>query len=334
MRIVHAVRSDGFAGVERHVARRARSQARGGDDVLVVGGAADGMVPELDGVPHLEAATVPEVARQLAVHGRRADVVHVHMTAAEIAAGLVHWSRHRPAVVATRHFAAPRGRGPGGPVVARLARRAVQAQMAVSRYVADHVDGTATVVYPGVDVVTARVPRERVVLVLQRLEPEKATEVALRAVARSGLTRRGWTVRVAGTGSQARAVAELAERLGIDAELLGHRADAGRLLSSAGVLLAPCPVEGLGLSVLEAMAHGLPVVAADAGGHSELLAGLDPRGLFPPGDDAAAAERLQALADDDEGRAAYGAAAAARQRECYTLAAQVDRTSAVYQGLR
>ncbi|GAA1988209.1 glycosyltransferase family 4 protein [Isoptericola halotolerans] len=330
---MHAVRSDGFAGVERHVARLARAQAHHGDDVTVVGGAADDMRRELDGVRHLEARTVPEVARRLAGHGRGADVVHVHMTAAEIAAGLVPWARHRPAVVATRHFAAPRGSGRTGPFVARLARHAVQAQIAVSRYVADHVDGPTTVVYPGVDVAPSTAEQERVVLVLQRLEPEKATDVALRAVASSGMLHHGWRLQVAGTGSQAAELAALADRLGLRAELLGHRADVDELLGSAGILLAPCPVEGLGLSVLEAMAHALPVVAADAGGHTELLAGLDDRALFPPGDAATAGDRLRALAADDAGRAAYGRAAAARQRARYTLAAQVAGTADVYEEL-
>ena len=48
------------------------------------------------------------------------------------------------------------------------------------------------------------------------------------------------------------------------------------------MLIAPCPVEGLGLTLLEAMAGGLPVVAAEAAGHLDVLAGLDSRAMFPP----------------------------------------------------
>ncbi|MFP3714111.1 glycosyltransferase family 4 protein [Puerhibacterium sp. TATVAM-FAB25] len=333
MRILHAVRSDGFAGVERHVARLARGQAAAGETVVVVGGEPAAMARELDGVAHLPAASMPDVAAALRRHGRRADVVHVHMTAAEVAAGLALWSPH-PAVVATRHFARPRGSGPTGPLVAATARRPLRAQIAISHYVARHVDGPTTVVHPGVDVAEQDAEaREPVVLVLQRLEPEKATDVALRAFAASGVAAEGWRLRVAGAGSREPALRRLAERLGLDVEFLGHHRDAPALLRTAGILLAPCPVEGLGLSVLEAMAHGLPVVAADAGGHTELLAGLDPRALFPAGDSDAAAHHLRALADDEVGRWAYGAAAAHRQRTRFTLADQVAATGAVYQGV-
>ncbi|WP_159797145.1 glycosyltransferase family 4 protein [Puerhibacterium puerhi] len=333
MRILHAVRSDGFAGVERHVARLARGQAEAGEAVVVVGGEPAAMARELDGVPHLPAASLPDVAQALRRHGRRADVVHVHMTAAEVAAGLALWSAH-PAVVTTRHFARPRGSGAAGPLVAAAARRPLRAQIAISHYVARHVDGPTTVVHPGVDVAPHDpAAREKVVLVLQRLEPEKATDVALRAFAASGVAAEGWRLRVAGAGSREPALRRLAERLRLDVEFLGHHRDAPALLRTAGVLLAPCPVEGLGLSVLEAMAHGLPVVAADAGGHTELLGGLDPRALFPAGDSDAAADHLRRLVDDDVGRVAYGEAAARRQRAGFTLATQVAETGAVYRGV-
>ena len=63
--------------------------------------------------------------------------------------------------------------------------------------------------------------------------------------------------------------------------------------SRAGILLAPCPNEGLGLTVLEAMATALPVIAADAGGHTELLIDLDARALFAARDVEAAAANLR-----------------------------------------
>jgi glycosyltransferase involved in cell wall biosynthesis len=89
-------------------------------------------------------------------------------------------------------------------------------------------------------------------------------------------------------------------------------------------------VEGLGLSLLEAMATGLPALAADAGGHSEILAGLDPRALFPADDVVAAARSLRALAEDDAGRAALGAEGRERQRAEFSIASQLAGTEVVY----
>ena len=120
----------------------------------------------------------------------------------------------------------------------------------------------------------------------QRLQPEKRTDVGVRAFAASGLAAEGWTLDVAGIGPEREALESLAAELGVatSVRFSGYRTDLPDLLARAGLLLAPCPVEGLGLTLLEAMASGLPPVAADAAGHVELLAGLDPRCRFTADD--------------------------------------------------
>ncbi len=65
-------------------------------------------------------------------------------------------------------------------------------------------------------------------------------------------------------------------------ELVGHVAETDALLAGASILLAPAPREPFGLSVVEAMAHGLPVVAAGGGAHLETVG--DDGLLFPRGD--------------------------------------------------
>ncbi|MFC8600389.1 glycosyltransferase family 4 protein, partial [Isoptericola sp. NPDC057191] len=262
-------------------------------------------------------------------------VLHVHMTAAEVAVTLAGVSRRLPPVVSTRHFAGARGHGPGGRLVAAVARRRVVAQIAISAYVAAHVEGPSTVVHPGLDPRPDARPasgREPVVLAVQRLEPEKRTDVAVRAFAASRLAEQGWRLRVAGAGSQAPALRELAAGLGVGGavDLLGARHDVEDLMAAASLLLAPCPVEGLGLTVLEAMANGLPVVAADAGGHRETLAGLDPLALHEPLDATGAGSHLTTLAADPARRDAYARAAQARQRTVFTVDRQAAATDAVY----
>ncbi|MEU2201900.1 glycosyltransferase family 4 protein [Isoptericola sp. NPDC019482] len=347
MKVVHAIRSDGFAGVERHVARLARTQEASGHTVHVIGGAVGPMAGELagSGVSVEPAATTVDVVRALRAQPQH-DVLHVHMTAAEVAAtlaGVAAW-RHRAPVVTTRHFARPRGTGPAGGAVAAVARARVRAQMSISAFVADSVDGSSTVIHPGVDSQPDAAPargREKVVLMAQRLAPEKAAEVGVRAFAASGLRDDGWTLRVAGDGPLRSHLQQVAEEIGVadKVEWLGFRGDVPDLLRTSALLLAPCPVEGLGLSVLEAMAHGLPVVAAAAGGHVELLTGLCSPALtsdvlFPAGSAARAGAALAALAAAPEARDAYGAAAQARQRKGFTLEAQVAATDAVYRSVR
>ncbi|MGC5166848.1 glycosyltransferase family 4 protein [Luteimicrobium sp. DT211] len=344
MRVLHVVDSDAFAGVERHVARLARAQASAGHQVRVLGGEPRAMGHESGGDVTVEpvrglVATAYAVARL----GVAADVVHVHMTAAEVAASLA-----RPlaalrgtrvaAVVTTRHFARVRGSGPTGGLSAAVARLGLRAQIAISDYVAAHVDGPTTVVHPGVDTADDGGPAEErsaVVLLAQRLEAEKDGDVGLRAFAASGLADDGWQLHVAGDGAHRGGLEALAVELGVSGatRFLGHRSDVPALMDDAALLLAPCRVEGLGLSVLEAMSRGLPVVAADAGGHTELLAGLADAALFRPGDARAAGTAIRTLAADPDARDAYARAEQARQRTAFTLDAQVAATDAVYRSV-
>ncbi len=331
--VVHVVCSDRFAGTERHVATLADAQREAGHRVHVVGGD-DALAALARGVEHVAAATVLDAVAAL----RRlpdADVLHAHMSDAEAALALD--PGHRDAVrVATRHFARRRGSGPVRRVATAMAARRLDGQIAVSRYVADHVEGDATVIHPGVRPVPAGAgERSPVVLVVQRLEAEKATDVALTAFARSGLGPQ-WRMQVAGSGAQEDALRRLAAGLGIEhrVDFLGSRGDVPDLMAGASVLLAPCPVEGLGLAVVEAMASGLPVVASAAGGHLESAGSVDPSWLFAPGDPDAAAGLLRRVAADPEGLRAYGAALRERQSTHFSVDRWRAETDEFYRSLR
>jgi glycosyltransferase involved in cell wall biosynthesis len=80
--------------------------------------------------------------------------------------------------------------------------------------------------------------------------------------------------------------------------LLGERDDVPGLLSDADVFVLASRSEGLPLSVIEAMAAGLPVVASDVGGVGELVREGETGLLVPPGDPAALADALRLLLAD------------------------------------
>ena len=338
LRIVHVVATDAFAGVERHVARLAACQHDAGHDVSVIGSAPTPMAaalgrPEVRCVP---ATTLTEVVRALGRAGR-VDVVNVHMTAAEVAAALSPSLRRVP-IVATRHFAARRGSTPAARFFTRLTSRRIAAQIAVSEYVAQNVEGPSTVVISGVPAPSQPpndVARRRSVLVAQRLEIEKATEVAIEGFVASGLADDGWTLDIAGDGSQRAKLERLAADRGAGAAVrfLGFRMDVDELMAAAGIFLAPRPTEALGLSVLEAMSAALPVVAAAAGGHLETVGTVGGAALFPPGDTRRLAGYLRRLADDAESRAAYGRDLLDVQRARFTVEGQAVATEAVYRSV-
>jgi len=289
------------------------------------------MIAELDAeVHHRPAAGM--MHGTLALARLHPDIVHVHMTAAELAAW-VSQSATRAPVVATRHFARPRGSSPPARIAARLASRSITIEIATSRYVADIVGGRSRVIYHGVpDQPAASLDTSRVVM-LQRLEVEKATDVGIRAWAESRLSEDGWRLVVAGEGEQRPKLERLAGDLGVGAsvDFVGPVDDTAGLLDGAAAFLAPASVEAFGLSVVEAMAHALPVVAAAGGGHLETVG--DVGLLFPPGDARAAGAHLRTLAADPGTRREIGACLRRRQQERFTLVQHLDELESLYREL-
>lgn len=337
LRIVHVVCTDEFAGVERYVTTLARGLADRGCAVTVVGGDPVRVAAELAGtqVVSRPAATPLAAVRELLRH-RRADVVHAHMTSAEFAAAVSGVVTGLP-IVSTRHFAQHRGSSGAARAVGRVLTRTVAVQLAVSEFVARTTEGHSTVVLPGVPSgpIGGGADREPFVLVAQRLEREKRTDLALEVWARSGLSDRGWRLVLAGDGAQRGALEVLAARLGVAAtcEFLGSRSDVSGLLSRASLFLAPRPDEPFGLAVAEAMAAGVPVVAAAGGGHEETVGLAAAAALFPADQPDAGGALLRELAADPGRRATYGAELQQIQRREFTVDRQLDQTLAVYQAV-
>jgi glycosyltransferase involved in cell wall biosynthesis len=335
LRILHVVQSARFAGVERFILRLAMAQARD-HDVRVIGGDPAHMAASLAGtrVRFRPSGTLAETMASIRSVVSTVDVVNTHMTAADVAAvASIGWRRGLPAMVATRHFTSRRGStGPGVPY--RLLERRFDAEISISRAVAASIRVPSIVIPTGIDAVPEVPPADRTptVLMAQRLQPEKRTDLGIRAFAASGLADAGWTLEVAGDGSERDNLEALTASLGLtrSVRMLGFVDDVRERMARAGLLLAPCPVEGLGLSVLEAMACGLPVIASASGGHLELLDGLEPRALFAPGDPRDAGELMALLGADADLRARLGSAERQRQREGFTTAAQNARTTQVY----
>ena len=327
--VVHVVVTNGFAGVERYVCQVAGELARRGHRLHIIGGDPVRMRSELpDTVPHRPASHLLSAAAALATAGD-ADLLHVHMTAAEGAAWLARPFQRAP-LVATRHFAAGRGSSPVARGLARVTSRAIRRDIAISRFVARTIASPSVVIPNGVPERPQAALVSPTVVMLQRLDTEKAPDVGVRAFALSGLAQQGWRLVVAGQGALGPSLVRLVEELGLagSAELVGHMARTDQLLAESSVLLAPAPLEPFGLSVVEAMAYGLPVVAAGGGAHLETVGedGL----LFPPGDAPAAATALARLGQDVGLRCSVGTALRQRHHDRFTLSRHVDRLEHLY----
>jgi glycosyltransferase involved in cell wall biosynthesis len=254
------------------------------------------------------------------------------MTAAELAA-VASWPALRRPIVTTRHFAARRGHNRVGRAAYRAIPHLVRREIAISEFVAARAGSPCVVIPNGVPAPPAP-GRERrpVVLVAQRLEPEKDTPTALRAFAASGLATRGWRLHVAGRGRQEAALRALATRTGVSGSVrfLGHLPDLSAELASAGLFLATAPAEPFGLGVVEAMAAATPVVVAAGGAHLETAGAVTDPAVFPPGDAEACGRELRRLADDPDERDALGRRLRARYEAEYTIERHVDRLERLY----
>ncbi len=234
---------------------------------------------------------------------------------------------HRAPVVTTRHFAQRRGRTRAGGVLAPWIARRLARQVAVSDFVAREMESPPDAVLPNPVLPLPLLwrPESRVVLVLQRLSPEKDTSTALRAWAESGLAEKGWSLRVVGDGPESQLLERRVTEEAIAAvEFVGWSDDPESELARAGILLAPAACDSVGFAVLEAMAAGVPVVAAAAGGHLETIGRVEGAPGFPPGDATAAAAALRSLADDSA-RSELSRRVRAAAAERITLAEHVDR---------
>jgi glycosyltransferase involved in cell wall biosynthesis len=90
-------------------------------------------------------------------------------------------------------------------------------------------------------------------------------------------------------------------RLGLEGRvhLMGHVASPERLIADADVFVMSSRQEGLGTSVLEAMALGIPVASTSAGGLPEML--LEESGLLvPPSNAGALADAVARILEDRE----------------------------------
>jgi L-malate glycosyltransferase len=112
--------------------------------------------------------------------------------------------------------------------------------------------------------------------------------------------------------------------------LPGFRLDVIGCLKSFDILAMSSVSEGLGTSLLDAMACEKAVVATTAGGIPEVVANGESGLLVPPRDHAAMAEAIVRLLTNEDLRTRMGAAGLARVRQRFTVERMVAETAQIY----
>ncbi|GGI55205.1 glycosyltransferase [Oxalicibacterium solurbis] len=112
--------------------------------------------------------------------------------------------------------------------------------------------------------------------------------------------------------------------------LAGFRNDLPQWLGGLDILAHPADMEGLGVSLLQASAAGVPIITSRAGGLPEAVADNVSGLLIPPGDVAALTQSLRRLLDDAGLRRQMGEAGRARILAEFSIDAMVEGNLAVY----
>ena len=184
-----------------------------------------------------------------------------------------------------------------------------------------------------------------VVLFLGNYSPWKGADVLLKAFERvrrsvpDAVLLTAWGEPYEWSGNRRAELLDLVQALGLQGSVRqsGILPDVRVALRAADVLASPfrctCKVLDYPLSILEAMACGLPVVSTSVGGIPEIL-GRDGRGTtVPPGDEGALADALAGLLADPAEARGIGARGHAWVRERFAVDGVGRALDALYSGL-
>ena len=275
---------------------------------------------------------------------RRFDVVHVN-TSILLGAIVGGALARRPVVVHVRESYA--GGARAWRAYARVVRPFTSAVVAISEDVAAEAHATAiadrvTMIHNGLCFGPAPDARGTgPVLVVGRINEWKGHAVLIDAVAL--LRSRGLSIPVEVAGDTFSGDEHILRRLHEQAltrgvsdliTFLGYVEDVDGLMRRAGIFVQPSTrPEPFGLSLVDALGHGLACIATNAGGPRDIIANGETGLLVPLGDAPALADALEQLWLDAGLRRRLGSAAAADVRRRFSITSTAMRVSELYNRL-
>lgn len=278
---------------------------------------------------HLQGASRWTAIRALVRHFRRhqVDVVHTHNAYPHLVGTIAARLAGIPVVVHTRH-GQRFGHGWKSRWSFKLAGLGVNRIVAVSDDAArlcvrdDGIPASKVIrIWNGIDCDrfafrgTSGAP---VAISVARLSKEKDFPTLLRAAVLVRASHPDFRLRIVGGGAELPLLQSLRTELGLEqtVELLGERRDVPELLAGAGFFVSSSLTEGVSLTLLEAMAVGLPILATRVGGNPEVVDEGVTGALVPAGDPALLATGIcEMLAQ----RPLWSAQAEAARRRVETL---------------
>ena len=352
LRVAHIIAGLSIGGAERHLVNLLNDMSCGYRAAIFLGAVRTGPSFHQDLDPAIEQHFVRIRRRSLplgilklasVLRKNRVNVVHTHMFESNLYGAIAARLAGVTVVVTSEH-----GENPWKGPFHRWLERRVISPLADTRFcvspqilaIRRDVDGVPAsklrLAVNGTPLPTIRDRESRssipVVGAVGRFIPAKDYAGLLHAVAE--LRSRGYklSLYIVGDGPEARELREIVVKLGLEktVQFPGLVADIEKWYRQFDVYVSSSVREGQPVALLEAMAHGLPVVVTDVGASSETVGPGEGGLVVPPGDPAMLADALGRLLDNADLRETLGRGARKRVERHYSVAAVAEMHETAY----
>jgi glycosyltransferase involved in cell wall biosynthesis len=306
MRILQVSSAYELGGGETHFLELVDALRRRGHHVVVAGRRDGPLKPEVE-LPFVNSVDfVTAFGLRSLLKKESFDILHAHVARDYTLAAASAWKIPKLKVLCTRHLLLP--------VRRHVLYRRVDGWIAPTAQILKTLEPLApreSCVIPNwVDTVKFQYrlhPAHDPVMIglLGEISPHKGHDDAIEAMRHLGS---GFRLLIAGRGESRYVDALKRKSVGLPVDFIGFIAP-DRLFGMIDILVVPSWEEPFGIVLLEGMASGIPVVAADRGGPREIISSALYGTLVPPRDPGALANEVRLLAGDSERRAAISKSA-------------------------
>ena len=174
--------------------------------------------------------------------------------------------------------------------------------------------------------------REVVLGIIARLVKQKGHSYLIKAFANVYEKNRNIRLVIAGDGELRSSLKEIVQRKKLDSvvHFVGYRKDVREILAAVDIFVHPSLWEGFGLSILEAMAMGKPIIATDISAIPELVKDRVTGFLVPPKDISSLAGSIESLSSDEGLRQKLGQKAKERCLSMFSVESMIKKTLKLY----
>ncbi len=296
----------------------------------------------LEGSPGFRPRTIWRLARLFRQHAF--DVVHTHDDKPLLYGALAAKLARIPRLIHTHHHGHLAHMTPRQRRLVAWTGRLPHVFVCVSKSSALHLRETGlpaahiTTIWNGIDLEKYPYETPQVTgpaVTVARLSAEKDIANLLRGAALVVTSAPDFRLEIAGDGPLRDELLQLSASLNLEAHVrfLGEISDIPGLLGRARFFVLPSQTEGISLTILEAMARGLPVLASDVGGNPEVIQNGRTGLLVPAKDPIALAGAMLRLWNEPQEGISLGQAGRRRVEEYFDIRRMIAQYERLYQGL-